>query len=76
MDIMVIHFIGPGGAGKTTVAKLLSSYLEIQNYDLDEYFMQKEGNISQFIDKYGYRAYAVKIFNFIINLWIYSILMR
>ena len=30
----------------------------IPSFDLDEYFVEKLGNISQFINKYGYDAYA------------------
>lgn len=55
---MIIHFIGLGGSGKTTVAKLLSKKLDIQCFDLDEYFIDNRGDISFFINQYGYDVYA------------------
>lgn len=57
---MIIHFIGPGGAGKTTTANKLSLRLGVKYYDLDEYFMLMEGDISTFIRKYSYRGYAIR----------------
>ncbi len=53
---MIIHFIGLGGVGKTTTAKLLAQQLKLDCYALDEYSMQVEGDISQFIQKYGYHS--------------------
>lgn len=41
---MLVYFIGPGGAGKTTAAKLLSMESGFDYYDLDEYFMQRQMN--------------------------------
>ncbi|MCH7316881.1 MULTISPECIES: shikimate kinase [Acinetobacter] len=57
---MLIYFIGPGGAGKTTVAKLLSAEFGFDYYDLDEYFMQSEGDITQYIIQHGYKEYAAR----------------
>ena len=55
---MVIHFIGLGGAGKTTTAKLLALKMNIPYFDLDEYFIENKGSIAQFIDQHGYDDYA------------------
>lgn len=63
---MLIHLIGPGGAGKTTTARLLKKEFGFQYADLDEIFILQEGDISNFIDVYGYRQYAIR------NLEIYA----
>ncbi|MCU4379181.1 shikimate kinase [Acinetobacter haemolyticus] len=55
---MLIYFIGPGGAGKTTTGHLLAFQLGGVCYDLDEYFMQIEGDISKYIKENGYQKYA------------------
>ncbi len=55
---MLIYFIGPGGAGKTTTGHLLAFQLGGVCYDLDEYFMQVEGDISKYIKENGYQNYA------------------
>ncbi len=57
---MLIYFIGPGGAGKTTTAKLLVSQLGCKYYDLDEQFMLVEGHIGQYIAEYGYQQDAFR----------------
>ncbi len=57
---MLIHLIGPGGAGKTTTARLLKKEFGFQYHDLDEIFMIQEGNISHFINVYGYSQYAIR----------------
>lgn len=67
---MLIHFIGPGGAGKTTTAKMLSKQIYIDYMDLDEVFMEVEGDISEYIDRNGYINYAKR------NLEIYLSLKR
>jgi len=61
--IMLFHFIGPGGAGKTTIAKLLSARMGFESHDLDEYFIQIAGDISNYIECYGYEAYALRNIN-------------
>ena len=65
---MKIHLIGPGGAGKTTTAKLLALQLGYDCFDLDQYFMQTVGDISTFIDQFGYEQYAQKNIECYFNL--------
>lgn len=67
---MIVHLIGPGGAGKTTTAQLISKKFAIQYYDLDEIFMIQEGSISAYIDSFSYRSYAIR------NLEIYTQLLQ
>ena len=55
---VVIHLVGPGGAGKTTVGAALADRLGLQFVDLDNEFMSRVGDISQQIDGEGYRTYA------------------
>ena len=65
---MLFHFIVPSGAGKTTVAKLLSVQMEVESHDLDEYFMHREGDISDYIEYYGYDAYVLRNIELYIQL--------
>jgi shikimate kinase len=54
----VIHLVGPGGAGKSTVGSELASRLELPFIDLDLEFMEHVGDISHHIDRRGYHSYA------------------
>jgi shikimate kinase len=53
-----IALIGPGGAGKTTVGELVAKRLGIAFIDLDQRFAIRAGEISDYIDRFGYDAYA------------------
>ena len=54
----MIRLIGPGGAGKSTLGALLAERLEIAFLDLDRHFAGRVGDISDYIDRHGYDAYA------------------
>jgi shikimate kinase len=54
----VIHLIGPGGAGKSTVAPHVAGLLGVPTLDLDRAFETARGDIDQFIETNGYAAYA------------------
>ena len=45
----MIRLIGPGGAGKSTVGAVLAHLLACQFLDLDRWFVERHGNIDQFI---------------------------
>lgn len=53
-----VRLIGPGGAGKTTVGAVLAAHLEVPFVDLDRRLVRRVGDISKYIDRYGYHAYA------------------
>jgi shikimate kinase len=53
-----ITLIGPGGAGKSTVGVLLANRLGTAFVDLDQRFRTRAGDISEYIDRFGYSAYA------------------
>jgi shikimate kinase len=57
---MKIHLAGPGGAGKSTVGVLLSDRLNSPFVDLDSCFRECAGDISDYLQRYGYQAYARK----------------
>jgi shikimate kinase len=54
----VIHLIGPGGAGKTTTGAALADRLDMPFVDLDAEFAARLGDISVYLNTYGYAAYA------------------
>lgn len=54
----VLHLVGPGGAGKTSVGPILAQRLGWQFVDLDEHFMSCEGSIAASIDASGYAGYS------------------
>ncbi|HJQ24746.1 MAG TPA: shikimate kinase [Blastocatellia bacterium] len=54
----MIHLVGPGGAGKSTVGGELASRLDLPFIDLDIEFKEHVGDISHYIDHRGYPAYA------------------
>ncbi|CAI0775184.1 MAG: shikimate kinase [Serratia proteamaculans] len=55
-----IFLIGPGGAGKSTVGKILSATLGYNLIDLDDEFCEKIMNIRDYIHSYGYGSYLEK----------------
>lgn len=55
---VIVHLVGPGGAGKTSAGPLLAQRLGWQFVDLDERFMSREGSIGASIEASGYRGYA------------------
>lgn len=55
---MSIALIGPGGAGKSTVGALLAERLDVTFVDLDQWFATRAGDISDYINRSGYSAYA------------------
>ena len=54
----MIHLVGPGGAGKSTVGSELASRLDLPFIDLDLEFMEHIGDISDHIAHRGYNSYA------------------
>ncbi len=52
--------IGPGGAGKSIVGKLLSKKLKFHFIDLDNEFCEQIENIGEHIKNKGYENYARK----------------
>jgi len=54
----MIHVIGPGGAGKTTVGRALAKRLSIAFVDLDEQFIARAGDISAYLTAHAYEVYA------------------
>ncbi len=53
-----ITLVGRGGAGKSTVGGLLAERLAVGFVDLDRCFVDRAGDISEYIDRCGYHAYA------------------
>lgn len=54
----MIHLVGPGGAGKSTVAPLLAARLGVRWADLDARFTAAHGCVDAFLAAHGYGAYA------------------
>jgi shikimate kinase len=53
-----IRLVGPGGAGKSTIGALLTERLEVAFVDLDRCLAGRIGDISEYICRHGYDAYA------------------
>lgn len=49
---------GPGGAGKTTLARQIGAARSLPFFDLDEIFCEEVQNIRRFIADNGYAAYS------------------
>ena len=54
----MVRLVGPGGSGKSTTGALLAARLGVSFVDLDRYFSERVGDISEFIEEYGYDNYA------------------
>lgn len=54
----LVTFVGPGGAGKTTVGAFVAERLGIRFVDLDCRFADCVADISAHITRFGYDAYA------------------
>src|SRR5260221_13089636 len=54
----MIRLIGPGGAGKSTIGALLAERLNLRFLDLDRHLAGRVGDISDYINRHGYDAYA------------------
>lgn len=52
--------IGPGGAGKSSLGRLLAPLIKYCLADLDEHFSQEFGNIGTFIKDEGYEHYKLQ----------------
>ena len=53
-----MHVVGPGGAGKSTVAPMVAAALGVPCYDLDAHFTYAHGSIDAYLGTHGYLAYA------------------
>jgi len=56
--IPIVRLVGPGGAGKSTAGALLAKRLGLSFFDLDRHLAERVGDISAYIDRHGYEAYA------------------
>lgn len=66
----MITLVGPGGAGKSSVGAVIAQRLEMPFVDLDQRFRTEAGDISDYIARFGYDAYARE------NVEIYRTVMR
>ncbi len=55
---MKIFLIGPGGVGKTAAGRIVAEKLGLKFVDLDTKFSEMVGNITDFINTYGYESYC------------------
>ena len=53
-----MRLVGPGGAGKSTIGVLLAERLGIAFIDQDKCFTERHGDISEYLNRCGYDAYA------------------
>lgn len=55
-----VFLIGPGGAGKSTVGKILAAKLGYMAIDLDDEFCERIMNIWAYIKRHGYESYLAQ----------------
>jgi shikimate kinase len=53
-----IRLIGPGGAGKSTIGAVVAESLNLAFFDLDRHVSARVGDISEYMVRRGYDAYA------------------
>src|ERR1700716_2187240 len=54
----MVRLVGPGGSGKRTTGALLAALLGVSFVDLDRYFSERVGDISELIREQGHDNYA------------------
>lgn len=54
---MIVHLVGPGGAGKSTTAPVLARKLGFAHLDLDQEYL-KESQIDRDVEEHGYDYYV------------------
>jgi shikimate kinase len=59
----MIQLIGPGGAGKTAAGAALADLLNVSFVDLDAEFVKRNGDVSAYLETYGYDSYAERNVN-------------
>ena len=65
-----VRLVGPGGAGKSTISALLAARLGGAFVDLDRQLAARVGDISAYLARHGYDAYARE------NVEMYCVLCR